>query len=242
LQKSTINILESYNTFTLQELEGADLLERKDFKYVFNVKHLDSVLQHIAPHYKVLSINNFFYTDYHTNYYDTKNLKFYLQHHNGEANRFKIRTRKYVQSNLCFFEVKFKNNKNWTSKERYRISTLEENIDAYINAITPEKLDKSLEVTYSRITLISKDHSEKITLDCDLSYRNNDKICQLPQICIAEVKSKTIHPHFFRQYIKSLGYRSMGLSKYCFGIAKCYPNIKINNFKQTIAKIFKLSA
>ncbi len=242
MNQDTQNILQQLETFSLQELENADLLERKDFKYVFNRKHLNDILQNIAPHYKILRIQDFYYTDYLTHYYDTKEFKFYTQHHNGEANRYKIRTRNYVQSNISFFEIKFKNNKNWTSKERYRIESLDQNLDKHISAVTAEPLYKCLVVKYARITLLSKDHSEKITLDCDLSYQSNGVTKSFSDICIAEVKSKTAHPYFFRKYLKELGYRSMGLSKYCFGIANCYKHLKQNNFKQTISKILKLTA
>jgi hypothetical protein len=242
LLQNTIDILQRLKPFSLQELESADLLERRDFKYVFNIKYLDKILTHIAPHYKVLVVKDNYYTDYHTNYYDTKNLKYYLQHHNGEANRFKLRTRRYAQSNICFFEVKFKNNKNWTSKDRYRINSLDDNLDSYFKAITNEELIKSLEVKYSRITLISNDNSEKITLDLNLTYTSAESTSIHNQICIAEIKSKTAHPYIFRLYLKTLGFRNMGLSKYCFGIASNYLHIKKNNFKNTINKIYKLIA
>ncbi len=229
-------------TFSLAELEEADLLERKDFKYVFNNKHLPEVLHAIAPYYNILNINGNYFTNYITKYYDTIDFKYYLQHHNGLANRFKIRTRRYQESDLNFFEVKFKNNKNWTDKKRYRIQSLEQDISAYIATATKDILEQKLDVQYLRITLLSKDSSEKITLDLNLNYSNEQSSKSFDKICIAEVKSKTHHPYIFRQNMKILGYRNTSLSKYCFGIATLYDNIKMNNFKPTINKIFKLIA
>lgn len=242
MKADTLNILSELSTFSLKELESADLLERKDFKYVINAKHLNDILKNISTYYKVLKIKDFLYTDYHTNYYDTNNLKFYLQHHNGEANRYKIRTRNYVQSNLAFFEVKYKNNKDWTSKTRFRIDSLDANINDYIKAVTNETLYKSLEVKYSRITLLSNDGMEKVTIDVNLEFNSMHKQVSRQDLCIIEVKSKTHHPYMLRKYLKQLGYRGMGLSKYCYGITQNYSTIKINNFKQTISKILKLTA
>jgi hypothetical protein len=242
INQEILQTLSTFKTFSLQELDAANLLERKDFKYTFHVKHLSYVLQQIQPYYDILSINNNLYTDYLTDYYDTKNFKFYLQHHNGETNRYKVRLRNYVQSAISFYEVKFKNNKNWTSKHREKIKSMDVDINKYTAAITTEQLEKKLIVAYSRITLLSKDHSEKLTFDVGLQYSNDVQQQQFNYLCIAEVKSKTHHPYIFRQIIKSLGYRVQGLSKYCFGIANLYSHLKSNNFKQSFLYIRKLNA
>ena len=63
------------------------------------------------PHYKCVEIENKRVSQYQTLYYDTKDMKLYNEHHNGHLNRYKIRHRTYVDSNLSFLEVKFKNNK-----------------------------------------------------------------------------------------------------------------------------------
>ena len=44
----------------------------------------------------------------------------YHRHHIGRSNRFKVRSRRYVESDLCFFEVKYRNNKGRTIKNRIR--------------------------------------------------------------------------------------------------------------------------
>jgi VTC domain len=233
--------LSLFETFSLKQLEAANLLERKDFKYTFHVKHLDFVLQQIQPYYSLLSINNNLYTDYLTEYYDTKGFKFYLQHHNGETNRYKVRLRNYVQSAIYYYEVKFKNNKNWTSKYREKIKSLDTDINQFTTNITSEPLEKKLKVAYSRITMLSKDHSEKVTFDIGLKYSSDTEAQQFDYLCIAEVKSKSHHPYIFRQIIKTLGYRVQGLSKYCFGIASLYSHLKSNNFKQSFLYIRKLN-
>lgn len=241
LKSEIQNILSTYNSFSLAELDAADLLERKDFKYVFLASSFDKVLERIKPFYKVLSVNNLVYTDYETHYYDTKDFRFFLQHHNGQANRYKIRLRNYIQSSLFFYEEKFKNNKNWTSKYRQKISSLDVPISSYTAHTGLPDLERKVNVFYTRITMLSNDHSEKLTFDLNLRFTNMEgHEAIFDDICIAEVKSKSHHPFVFRQEIKKMGYNTMGLSKYCFGIINLYKNIKSNNFKALQIFINKL--
>jgi hypothetical protein len=234
--------LQTYETFGLKELDAADLLERKDFKYIFHIKDLSLILDIVKPYYKVLSVNGDLTTDYETKYFDTKDFKFYTQHHNGQTNRYKIRLRKYVQSALFFYEEKFKNNKNWTQKNRIKVTSDNIDVNEYAKAIHNERLEYKLNVNYTRITMISKQFGEKITFDLNLKYFNDNQEKSFSEICIAEVKSKTHHPHIFRKEIKKLGYSDMGLSKYCFGIANLYKQLKSNNFKPSFIYINKILA
>jgi hypothetical protein len=242
LNQQTLDILSQFDTFSLQELEAANLLERKDFKYIFRAQDLPGILSAMKPYYSVMKIKEFLYTDYVTDYYDTNDFQFYLQHHNGHLNRYKVRLRTYVQSALHYYEVKFKNNKNWTSKHREKIASPTVNINDYTKDISDKQLEQKIRVQYSRITLLSKNGSEKLTLDLNLNFSKEGYNKDYSHVCIAEVKSKTHHPYIFRQEIKRLGYRSMGLSKYCFGITQLYPNLKANNFKKAIINVKKLYA
>jgi hypothetical protein len=235
-----LNKLGSFPSFDLTTLDAADLLERKDFKYVFKAVDLVEILNRVEPFYKVLKVNDLLYTDYITHYYDTKDFKFYIQHHNGEANRYKIRLRSYVQSKLFFYEEKFKNNKNWTSKVRRKIADLDSPIDNFTAHLQHNSLEKKIHIHYTRITLLSRDNAEKITLDLNLNFENQSSRSDYSDICIAEVKSKTHHPYIFRQTLKEMGYSTTGLSKYCFGIINLYKEIKSNNFKPLIRHINKL--
>jgi VTC domain len=242
MTQDILNTLSKFETFSLKQLEAANLLERKDFKYIFKVTQLSEILVFLSKDYKVLAINNNLYTDYKTDYYDTENFKFYTQHHNGLLNRYKVRMREYVQSAISFFEIKFKNNKNWTSKQREKISSLDVDVNNYTSSITQENLELKLKVFYSRITLLSNNGEEKLTFDLNLNFSNDTAKKDFSEIVIAEVKSKTHHPYLFRQEIKRLGYREMGLSKYCFGITQIYTHLKNNNFKPAIKNIKKLTA
>ena len=46
----------------------------------------------------------------------------YHDHHNGKLNRYKVRRRRYIDTDTEFLEVKLKNNKKRTIKSRIKLS------------------------------------------------------------------------------------------------------------------------
>lgn len=106
------------DTIQLEEMEQVKLMNRTDTKYWFHFKHLQELLQEIKNDYFVLEINQKSELPYSTTYYDTLNNSMFLEHHNGKLNRYKVRRRSYVSSEICFLEMKFKNNKGRTIKKR----------------------------------------------------------------------------------------------------------------------------
>ena len=72
----------------------------------------------LARQYEVLEIDNKRFFKYQNLYFDTDDFFFYHQHHNRNLSRYKVRFRRYVDTNQCYFEVKHKNNKRKTLKSR----------------------------------------------------------------------------------------------------------------------------
>ena len=113
--------LNKFKSISLKDLESVSLLRRHDSKFTFHSANLSVLLEKLADKYKILEIGGKRIFCYDNIYYDTNNLLFYNQHHNGKRNRYKIRTRKYLESNQLFFEIKIKNNKDKTIKKRIEI-------------------------------------------------------------------------------------------------------------------------
>src|SRR6185369_14319183 len=125
------NIKKLLNTFepiTLSEMSDKMLMSRVDTKYVFPQSELPLFLEQIKDDYRVLDVNNVRMSRYESLYFDTENLDLFHKHHRGRSNRHKIRYRKYVESDLNFFEIKFKNNKGRTIKNRVKQDAIEEAI------------------------------------------------------------------------------------------------------------------
>jgi len=184
-----------FEPISLKEMDTVKLMDRTDTKFTFTENELEKVLLMVKDDYKVLEVEGKRQSAYKTLYYDTDNLKMYLNHHNGHLNRYKIRHRTYVDSDTGYLEVKFKNNKGRTIKERIKKKLTpmnwEKDTGDFLLAKTPfspEVLKPTLWVNYKRITLVSKNNTERVTIDVDLEFINEGLTQNLNSLVIAEVK------------------------------------------------------
>ncbi len=244
------NILQTFEPISLKEMDRVKLLNRVDTKYVFKYKVLLKALKELSKFYFVLEIKDKRTNSYQTLYYDTENFDSYIKHQNGKLNRTKIRFRKYIESDLNFLEIKFKNNKARTLKSRIKIDDIETilsnkstdfiNENSHLNA---ESLQASLWNSFTRITLTHKTINERLTIDLNLAFKHHqtNEEAGIPHIVIAELKqSKADVSSDFVRIIKKHHVRPMGMSKYCVGTALLNKQLKSNNFKERILKIKKL--
>ena len=242
--------LNNLNPISLEELDRVKLQNRTDTKFVFKADILPIVLEEIKNDYSILEIDNKRTNSYQTLYYDTEELKSYIHHHNGRANRIKIRFRKYIESDLNFLEVKLKNNKGRTIKSRKKIDGIETTLSEKSKKFIEKKsfydadlLNGALWNKFTRLTLAHKTKNERLTIDLDLRFKHfkTEKEKDIPHIIIAEVKQeKASGDSEFIKAIRRHQIRSSGMSKYCIGTALLNDNIKKNNFKERILKINKL--
>src|ERR1700749_1249511 len=101
-------------------MDRVKLMNRTDTKFTFTSAQLEMVLSEVLENYFILEVDGKRISRYRTLYYDTFNYNLYTKHHNGELNGYKIRHRTYVESEIGFLEIKFKNNKGRTIKDRIR--------------------------------------------------------------------------------------------------------------------------
>lgn len=241
------NILQKFDSITLKEMDSVKLMDRTDTKFTFNVSELANVLEQAKEFYKVLSVDNNRISRYKTLYYDTSDFALYNKHHSGKLNRYKIRHRTYVESALGFLEVKYKNNKGRTIKTRIKenqIPSLSEgNANAFLNKtlpFNPLTLIPKIWINYSRITLVNKVSAERLTIDLFLEFEKEGVAQMLNQLVIAEVKQDSKIDSPFISIMKQKHIREGSISKYCMAIAKTYPEVKTNNFKQKLLNILKI--
>ena len=232
---------------TLKELQAADsaLMDRVDTKFTLTASQLGAILGTVADTYSVLTIEATRLQHYHTCYFDTPDLLFYQQHHNGHRNRFKVRSRTYLDSDLAFLEVKVKNNKERTIKHRQKTEPLSQQITPELQCflaqhipVAPESLRPQLANTFTRLTLVNRGSPERVTIDFDLCFAWRGGTTHYSQLVIAEVKQ----PRFSRQspFVQALAThhsQKMGFSKYCMGIASERAEVKHNWFKPTLMSL-----
>ncbi len=232
-------ILNAFAPISLTEMENVELMNRKDTKYFFNKDKLPGILQSMQADYKVLEINGLKVFSYNNIYFDTDDFFCYTQHHNKRVNRYKIRIRQYVESNLVFLEIKFKTNTGRTIKSRICIPEFSEKLTDtakdFIRIHTPfnpDLLIPKLRTDFKRFTLVNIKMNERSTIDTDLVLTTPDNKRHFSNLCIAELKmdGSSSGSHFKIAMRNNLCHE-VRISKYSVGVAFMYDAIKHNNFK-----------
>jgi len=236
-------ILNAFQTFSLYELDSTNLLMKNRFetKYYFNLSQLDNILRACQNKYNILKIDDRLVFDYQNCYFDTKDFQLYYKHHNGKAERYKIRQRIYLNSQLSFIEVKQKTKKGNTNKYRQEAVSLE-NAASFLQthiSLDYTQLVPTLENQYKRITLLHKKNEEKVTIDVNLNFASEKNKIAFNKIAIAEVKSESYSGTDFSTIMKTLDIREGGMSKYCMGLIALGIPVRHNLFNQSYKQIIK---
>ncbi len=247
-QKEITKAASIFEKISLQEMDGVKLMNRVDVKYLVPIHLLPEVLNEAKKHYRILEINNERLCAYQTLYYDTADLALYHNHQSGRLNRYKVRSRNYVASNLSFFEIKFKNQKGRTIKTRIKQpnnmeATLNDENTKFLNEITPlnaELLKGNLMVDYQRMTLVCKTTAERLTIDINLGFVSDLATKRFPEIAIAEVKQERLGASPVIDIFKKHALREGSISKYCLGVMTTHEPVKHNRFKQKFLYLQKI--
>jgi len=242
-------VLSKFSPISLKEMDNVKLMNRIDTKYILLKKDLISILDSVYINYSILEIDGLRNMGYYSQYYDTKDFDMYLKHQNKRKNRYKIRARKYINTNDNFLEIKLKNIKGRTIKSRIKLQNDDYNFSDkeidFINSSSPykyEAIEKKLENSFNRITLVHKTEKERITIDNNIIFKfNSDIINNLGDLIIVEAKQEKFNLYSdFLKELKNRGIRPVGISKYCIGTFLLNKNLKSNNLKQKLLLLNKL--
>ncbi len=243
-----------FEKISLDELnQTSSYLKRIDRKFLVTTNQFKELLKDFKKDFKVLEINWQRIFSYDNVYMDTDNYLFYNQHQNKLNKRTKIRTRLYVDSDLAFFE--FKQKENWiTQKYRYSFPVEEHGTmtkgkkrffegvwQAMYNWEKAPHISPAIRTKYKRITLVSKDGSERLTIDFSIKTENlrnpNQNEVNLKNLVIIESKSlnkectscKIIEAHQIKE--------ASSCSKYSLGVVYSGLAEKYDTFSETMKKI-----
>ncbi len=242
------NSISAFDPISLQGMDSVALLNRIDTKYLIDISTLCSLLDENRADYQVLEIDAKRFTTYDTLYFDYSNAELYMKHHNQHGARYKVRHRTYRESNLGFLELKFKTNKGRTIKKRIKDSLdigfttelqanfLQRNLGEQYKQLQPK-----INITYKRITLVSKHKAERVTIDLDLGFHFNDAPTVFNNLVVIEVKQDNKASSAIVNAIMQKHIREFSMSKYCIAMALKYPHLKHNNFKPILNKIKQLN-
>ncbi|MEP3209973.1 MAG: polyphosphate polymerase domain-containing protein [Maribacter sp.] len=249
MSKNLTDTLRSLDPIGLHEMDKVALMNRVDTKFILHSRLLFAVLENLAIGYRVLEIAGSRISGYKNQYFDTKRLKFYTDHHNGKGNRTKVRLREYNNTGICYIEVKQKNNKGRTKKTRKKIGGFQpilsdECIEFVETAATDDLNNKAVLFNrFDRVTLVNKNEQERVTIDFNLSFASNSEEMQYPNLAIIEVKQASLSRNTaIFKYLKSIDIHPYRISKYCLGIASLNGHIKTNLFKEKLRRINKITS
>ncbi len=231
--------------------DGAAMLTRIDNKYIVQSADLEALLASLTDHFDILEIGGRRGFTYATRYFDDAGRNAYYEHHQGKRKGFKVRSRRYLEAGLCFIELKMKEKRGTTIKQR-----LEYDYEGY-DALNTEALQfvkngyhghygkhftyqvqPVLDIQYQRLTLVSKDREERMTIDTDLTFSNGKtKLNAQRGIFIIETKSKNGRGHADRCLRSLHHYPIKRCSKYCIGMAALSEVTRFNHFLPTMRKL-----
>ncbi|GAB5418727.1 MAG: polyphosphate polymerase domain-containing protein [Crocinitomicaceae bacterium] len=242
------NTINDFDPIHLDEMEGTKLMNRVDTKFVITLEQLSKILPELQEHYRILEIDGLRLPQYESEYYDSQSMDFYIDHHRKKVDRFKVRFRKYVESDLSFLEVKHKN-KGRTDKQRIMVQDLPGSMNndhaefVQSTGVKNEDLEYILTNKFHRITLVGKNTVERLTFDMNLEFTGNNKTKKFDHLVVAELKQERLtRTSPFYKIVKRMLIRPFRLSKYCIGVIELYgkENVKYNRFKKKLLKINKL--
>ena len=234
---------------TLEQMDRVSLMDRIDTKFVFEKEMLTSILSEISSHYYCLEINKSRVAGYKTDYFDTLEHKMYHAHHNQKQGRYKIRFREYVGSELSFLEIKYKNNKGKTFKNRIQAwhdaSFSSKKATDFIQVQSPfdkQELTHALTNKFNRITLVNKKDEERVTIDFSLQFSRKNQALNLNDLVIIEVKQARLNRKSkIMETLKNNSLRKFSFSKYAIGMVITDPTLKYNHFKKTLLFLNKIN-
>jgi hypothetical protein len=244
-------ILSSFSTISLAELDTYMLMNRVDTKYVFSSDKLTGLLKDLQENYRVLEIDSERIFSYCTTYLDTPDWLFYRQHMTQRGVRNKIRFRKYEQSGISFLEVKKRNNKQRT--EKWRIikdlnsgNVFDKESEDFIQGHFAQDLppiEPVLVNRFKRITLAGINTEERVTVDFDLIFNDfSGNSYAIPWIGIIERKRFDFSNRSpLTKTLKMNSIYPTGFSKYCLGTAVLYDLPRKNLIKPKLLLLNKIS-
>jgi len=168
-------------------------------------------------------------------YFDTPDLLTYRQHLQGRRRRYKVRTRAYLDSGACMFEVKLKGRREQTIKARLPYPVADRtHINSQAQAFLADQLRAAygqhapqlaakVTTAYRRTTLVDLQRGTRLTCDVDLTCGGGGKVAVgLSRHVLVETKLPGRHGDADIA-LRSLGLRPVEMSKYCVGRGPAAP-------------------
>lgn len=241
--------IDELDPVSLEDLnQQAALLRRTDRKYLVPLRSVDTALRRLRPDARVLEISGARSFRYETVYFDTPQLITYLDSARSRPRRFKVRTRSYLDSGRCVFEVKERDVGGATSKhqmryefnQRHAITAAGRNFLDGFSFILPihDRLLATLTTSYERTTLLLETTASRVTIDTNLVSTTTDGLSfGLPELAFVETKSRH-QATMMDRALWQQQHRPISVSKYCTSLAALRADLPANKWHRTLKQYF----
>ncbi|HEX6292786.1 MAG TPA: polyphosphate polymerase domain-containing protein [Herpetosiphonaceae bacterium] len=246
-------ITAQFDPISLAEINRRAALQRRaDNKYFLPWTVFLRFAARLRKTHLVLDIDGQRCFTYDTQYFDTPTLDCYWAHVQGRRKRFKCRSRRYVDSDLCFFELKLKGGRGETVKYKMGYGETEcqtvtpaaadflrERLRADYGLVFSHPLLPTVRTHYQRVTLMAQASMERITCDFNLAFALDQRWQgqMAPDYVLVETKSERGRGTA-DQLLWHLGVRPASGSKYCLGLSLVRPDLRSNPFQQARKSYF----
>lgn len=234
---------------SLTALDAAASLQRRvDRKYLVTPEVWAAVLRDLPESPRILEMDGLRRFRYSSVYYDTPDLAAYRAAAHRRPRRFKVRTRRYVDTGGAAVEVKLRSRTGDTVKHRLWLPE-DEVLDPAPRAALPARarqfvsafpdvsdalptLGATLTTTYDRTTLLTAD--ARVTVDSHVTGTDQYGVAVgFTRTLIIETKSPSRAGDVDRALWRH-GARPQKVSKYCTSLAALEPTLPSNRWSRTL--------
>jgi hypothetical protein len=215
------------------------ITNRIDRKYIVPATQLESALQTNPQRWSEEGFNGRSEQRYETLYFDTRDLALFHAARGQRPDRYKVRVRRYSDTQDAFVEVKHRDAVGRMHKVREPFRSfdaaapfLRTNLGR--SAVLLSDLRPTAQTAYLRRAFVL-DGEHRATVDADLLLGSGDQIThrfgsEIGSLVIVETKAAGVAPTFLDRELWERGYRPIPVSKYALAISSQVPGIALNRW------------
>lgn len=241
---------------------AAGLLIRVDRKYLVASEHAQDLIDALTSRALVLEINGRRSLSYASTYFDTPALDAYMLTARKRRRRFKVRTRRYLDSATTYLEVKTRGARQSTVKNRmpYRPEDADRLTPEALTFVADQlaasdicsprcacelarRLEPVMSTTYQRITLHLPDDDARVTIDTSLTWQQLEpgahgcaprgRVRRAGGLAVVETKNPAT-PSPTDRWLWAASHRPARVSKYATGMALLHPGLPANRWHRML--------
>jgi hypothetical protein len=226
-------------------VQEAARMTRVDRKYLVDRSVAEAFLDELPESFRVLTIDGRHSTTYSSVYFDTARLDACRDHVQQRRRRWKVRSRLYVEDQLCRFEVKTRDGRSVTEKtvslsEPDRHGHLGPDETAFVARVLDDRgldidvaaLVPSMRVDYRRLTLADTAAHLRVTLDLGVECTLDGGRVWVDEDWVLVETKGGLRPSPVDTLLGSLGPRPRSFSKYVSAASLLRDDIPDNDVRR----------